>query len=154
MSGWDMCGSGMYQLCPQRCFSDLGAASIQTTSAIRFKSPVHAVRVLCVLYYRFGMPSHGSTWSHCLMNAQRVSTASANPVTINTARVLPSDPRIEYNSSTYWVDTTQDSGAGSCTNGTRVAKVVGASFTFAFSGMYLCATTSNAMNHLSVQGYL
>ena len=59
---------------------------------------------------------------------------------LNTARVLPSDPRIEYDSLTSWVDTTHDSGAGSCTNGTRVAKVAGASFTFVFSGMYFRAT--------------
>jgi len=64
----------------------------------------------------------------------------ASLYTINTAHVLPSDPRIEYDSLTSWVDTTHDSGAGSCTNGTRVAKVTGASFTFAFSGMYSRAT--------------
>jgi len=64
----------------------------------------------------------------------------ANLGTIDTVRVLPSDPRIEYDSLTSWADTTHDSGAGFCTNGTRVARVVGASFTFAFSGMYFRGT--------------
>ena len=61
---------------------------------------------------------------------------NANPDTINTVLVLPSDPRIEYNSSTSWVNTTPDSEIGSWTNGTRVATVAGASFTFVFSGTY------------------
>ena len=118
------------------------------------------------------MSSHEFTWSRDLMNLQRESSASAsrasaslssklagqnhgdaNPDTINTVLVLPSDPRIEYDSSTSWVDTTQ-SGIGSCTNGTRVAKVAGSSFTFAFSGTYFHATCTNRMNHLSVQGRL
>lgn len=66
--------------------------------------------------------------------------SDANLGTIDTIRVLPSDPRIEYDSLTSWVDTTHNSSAGSCTNGTRVAKAVGASFTFTFSGMYFRAT--------------
>ena len=65
----------------------------------------------------------------------------ANPDTINTVLVLPSDSRIEYDSAVSWIDTTQSNGVGSCTNGTRVAKVAGASFTFAFSGTYFRAIT-------------
>ena len=76
----------------------------------------------------------------------------ANQGTIDTTRVLPSDPRIEYDSLTSWVDTTHDSGAGSCTNGTRVAKAVGASFTFTFSGMYFRATIKQGDESLARSG--
>lgn len=58
----------------------------------------------------------------------------ADPNTIATVNVLPSDSRIEYDPQDAWVSSASGSGVGSCTNGTKVTTQSNATFTFVFKG--------------------
>jgi hypothetical protein len=66
--------------------------------------------------------------------AAQTRTGNGNPNSINTATVAASDPRINYEPSSSWIDTSTQSGVGSCNNGTRVTHNPQAKFTFVFHG--------------------
>jgi hypothetical protein len=66
--------------------------------------------------------------------AAQTRTGNANPNSINTATVAASDPRINYEPSSSWINTSTQSGVGSCNNGTKVTQDAQAKFTFVFQG--------------------
>jgi hypothetical protein len=66
--------------------------------------------------------------------AAQTRTGDGNPNSINTATVTASDPRINYEPSSSWIDTSTQSGVGSCNNGTKVTQTPQAKFTFVFQG--------------------
>jgi hypothetical protein len=66
--------------------------------------------------------------------AAQTRTGDGNPNSINTATVAASDPRINYEPSSSWIDTSTQSGVGSCNNGTKVTQTPQAKFTFVFQG--------------------
>jgi hypothetical protein len=66
--------------------------------------------------------------------AAQTRTGNENPNSINTATVAASDPRINYKPPSSWIDTSTQSGVGSCNNGTKVTQDPQAKFTFVFQG--------------------